>query len=69
MDKRRIDVMASPLKRITYVETVLKDVSLVLRALHEDERVPFEQRARLSGGLDELEHVLLALQDDETGAC
>jgi hypothetical protein len=46
---------------------VLKDVSLVLRALHEDQRVPFEQRARLSGCLDELAHALLALQDDETG--
>jgi hypothetical protein len=64
--KRRIAHMASPFKHITYIETVLKDVSLVLRALHEDQRVPFEQRARLSGCLDELAHALLALQDDET---
>jgi hypothetical protein len=59
--------MASPLQHVTYIETVLKDVSHVLRALHEDQRVPFEQRSRLSGCLDELAHALLALQDDETG--
>jgi len=59
--------MASPLKHIAYIETVLKDVSLVVRTLHEDQRVPFEQRALLSGCLDELGHALLALQDDETG--
>jgi hypothetical protein len=59
--------MASPLQHVAYIETVLKDVLLVLRALHEDQRVPFEQRARLSGCLDELAHALLALQDDETG--
>jgi hypothetical protein len=67
MDSRRIDVMGSPLKHITYIETVLKDVSLVLQVLHADERVPFEQRARLSGCLDELDHALLAVQDDEIG--
>lgn len=59
--------MASPLQHVTYIETVLKDVRNVLRALHEDQRVPFEQRSRLSGCLDELAHALLDLQDDETG--
>jgi hypothetical protein len=59
--------MASPLQHVAYIETVLKDVRNVLRALHEDQQVPFEQRARLSGCLDELAHALLALQDDQTG--
>jgi hypothetical protein len=59
--------MTTPMKLISYIETVLKDVSHVLRALHEDQRVPFEQRSRLSGCLDELAHALLDLQDDETG--
>ncbi len=59
--------MATPLKHVKYIETVLKDVSHVLRALHEDQRIPFELRSQLSACLDELTHALLALQDDETG--
>jgi hypothetical protein len=59
--------MTTPLQHVAYIETVLKDVSHVLRALHEDQRFPNEQRSRLSGCLDELAHALLDLQDDETG--
>jgi hypothetical protein len=59
--------MTTPLKHVAYIETVLKDISHVLRVLHEDQRVPIEQRSRLSGCLDELAHAQLDLQDDETG--
>src|SRR5712691_8162904 len=58
----------TPLQNLNYVETVLKDVEAVLKAMHEDmEAIPFEQRGKLSGCLDEIFHALSAIEDDEVG--
>lgn len=58
----------TPLQKLKYVEIVLKDVQAVLKQMHEDkEAIPFEQRGKLSGCLDEIYHAQLAIDDDETG--
>jgi hypothetical protein len=58
----------TPLQNLNYVETVLKDVEAFLKAMHEDmEAIPFEQRGKLSGCLDEIYHALSAIEDDEVG--
>ena len=57
----------TPLQNLTYVETVLKDVQAVLKTMHEDQTVPFEQQGKLSGCLDEIWHALGTIQDGETG--
>ncbi len=58
----------TPQQRLSSIETVLKDVRTVLRAMHEDKaNIQFVQRSQLSGCLDEIAHALDAIEDDESG--